>query len=207
MVDRPIVVGAASRPYPGETENGDAWTVQWHGSLCRIALIDGLGHGPSAAEAAQIAVGVLASHADLSPADAIQACHQALRGSRGAVIYITVVDTRKSELTHASVGNVEAHLLQSGKTQRLIGARGIVGVALPAVRSFVVGLDPEWLLLLHTDGVSARVALENVPEAHSASPEQLAAVVLDRWGRATDDATVLVARVTSSDKEHERSSP
>ena len=187
-------MAGASRPYPGETANGDAWTVQRHGGACRIAVIDGLGHGPAAAAAAQGALDVLAAHPALPPSEAVQACHHALRGTRGAVISIAAIDLDAGQLTYAGVGNVEAQLRQGGRTERLIAYRGIVGVTLPTVRSFVAALEREWLLLLHTDGVSARFAVESLPEFANPEPGRLAEAVLAGWGRATDDATVIVAR-------------
>jgi len=52
MTEDALVVAGVSRPYPGETVNGDAWAVHRHGGAGRIALVDGLGHGPEAAVAA-----------------------------------------------------------------------------------------------------------------------------------------------------------
>jgi serine phosphatase RsbU (regulator of sigma subunit) len=192
VVDEPITVAGASRPYPGETANGDAWTVQWHGGCCRIAVIDGLGHGPAAETAAHSAVEALRTRPDLPPDEAVRACHHALQGTRGAVVSIARIDLNAGELTYAGVGNVEAQFWQHEQSQRLIAYRGIVGVSLPTVRSFVMALEPEWLLLLHTDGVSSRFAMESLPEFATSMPDSLATAVLNRYGRVTDDATVVV---------------
>ena len=56
MASCPVAIAVAARAYPGETVSGDAWQVDWHGSVCRIALVDGLGHGSQAAVAASAAV-------------------------------------------------------------------------------------------------------------------------------------------------------
>ncbi len=61
MASFPVAVAVAARPYPGETVSGDAWQIDWHESVCRIALIDGLGHGSQAAAAALAAVAALAA--------------------------------------------------------------------------------------------------------------------------------------------------
>jgi len=137
------------------------------------------------------------AHPQLSPDDAIQACHHALHGTRGAVLSIAAINLDAGELTYAGVGNVEAQLWQGGRTQRLIAYRGIAGVTLPIVRSFVVPLEGAWLLLLHTDGVSARFAVESLPEFTDQAPESLVAAVLAAWGREIDDATVVVTRSRS----------
>lgn len=63
MADRPIQIGVAERPHPAETVNGDAYAVHWTGSgrdmTCRITVIDGLGHGPEAAEEVMAAISEL----------------------------------------------------------------------------------------------------------------------------------------------------
>jgi serine phosphatase RsbU (regulator of sigma subunit) len=196
MADQPLAVGGVSRPYPGETANGDAWMVEWHDGACRIAVIDGLGHGPMAMAAAQRASEVLRAHPDLAPEEALRACHAALRGTRGAVISIARIAVDTAQLLYAGIGNVEAQLWQSesGRTQRLVAQRGIVGVTMPTPRSAVYTLERDWLLLLHTDGVSARFHVERVPKVAGPTPAVLAAAVLEGWGRDTDDATVVVAR-------------
>jgi serine phosphatase RsbU (regulator of sigma subunit) len=188
-----VVVVGASRPYPGETANGDAWAVHYHAGGCRIALVDGLGHGPEAAAAADAAIAVLAAHPALDPVAAIQACHGALAGTRGAVVVVAHVDPAARRLTVAGVGNAEIRLRQSGHEQRPISYRGVVGGTIGTVRAFVLDLDPDWLLLMHTDGVNARLDLEPTaalpPDALGAGAEAL----LRRWASEDDDATVVLA--------------
>jgi len=60
VADHPILIGIAERPYPGETVSGDAYAVHWVGDACRIAVIDGLGHGPEAAKASASAISFVA---------------------------------------------------------------------------------------------------------------------------------------------------
>lgn len=192
MADQPLAVGGVSRPYPGESANGDAWTVEWHDRACRITVIDGLGHGPAAALAAQRAVALLRTHPALMPEEALRACHVALHGTRGAVMSIARITVDPPQLMYAGIGNVEAQLYQSGRTQRLVAQRGIVGMTVPTPRSAVYTLERDWLLLVHTDGVSARFTVESVPEVTSPTPTVLATAVLEGWGRDTDDATVVV---------------
>lgn len=191
MAHPPLLIAAASRPYPGETENGDAWTVEWQAGGCRVALIDGLGHGPAAAAAARAAVATLAARPDAPPDEALRLCHEALRTTRGAAI--SIVRVAADRLTFAGAGNVDALLWQADHGRRLLPARGIVGAVLPTLRPVALDLAPGWLLLLHTDGVSARLDFEAlVPTARD--PQDLADTALAAWARATDDATVLVAR-------------
>lgn len=192
MAHPPLLIGAASRPRPGETANGDAWTVDRQDGRCRLAVIDGLGHGEAAAAAAQAAVAALASRPDLAPDEALRLCHRALSATRGAAI--SVAQIAAARLTFAGVGNVEARLWQPGSSQRLLPSRGIVGARLPDPRPVELTLGPSWLLLLHTDGVRTRLELEQLAPIDAWEPQALAAAVLARWSRASDDATVVVAR-------------
>jgi serine phosphatase RsbU (regulator of sigma subunit) len=190
-----LAIAAASRAYPGEVENGDSWQVDWHASSCRIALVDGLGHGSQAAAAARAACRALAKRPDLAPLEGLRVCHGALASTRGAAISIASIELDTSRLVYAGVGNVDAHLWQAGHQERLVGYRGIVGRTLPTLRAFSISLQPDWVLLIHTDGVSGRFRVETFAELLP-DPQQLAQRILEDWGRSTDDATVVVIRPT-----------
>jgi hypothetical protein len=86
------------------------------------------------------------------------------------------------------------HLWQGRGQERLIAYRGIVGVAIPRVRAFSFALAPEWLLLIHTDGVRGRFQADSLPGHLRADPHALAENILHTWARSTDDATVVVAQ-------------
>ena len=51
-----IEVGVVSVPHPHESQCGDAWSFQRVGKAWRLMVVDGLGHGPRACEAARRAV-------------------------------------------------------------------------------------------------------------------------------------------------------
>jgi serine phosphatase RsbU (regulator of sigma subunit) len=188
-----ITIAVAARPYPGEAVNGDAFRIDWVGDSCRIAVIDGLGHGPQAAAAAVAATSALAAHPTHDPVIAIQECHEALKGTRGAAQLMVCITMEAGTLTFAGVGNVEAQLWQVGRSKHLMSDRGIVGSTLPHIRPVTIPLEADWRLLMYTDGIRNRfdrAALQQTaPEA-----DDLAHAILNDWSRATDDATVLVAQ-------------
>jgi serine phosphatase RsbU (regulator of sigma subunit) len=193
MATFPVAVAVAARPYPGETVSGDAWQVDWHGSVCRIALVDGLGHGPQAATAALAAVAALAAEPALNPVDAVHSCHAALADTRGAALLVASIDLSRAQLIVAGAGNVEARLYQDGGAKHLMTDRGIVGSVLPRVRPVEMTLAPEWHLVMHTDGIKRRFDAQPLL-ATTPDGDGLAQAVLAGWARATDDATVLVAQ-------------
>src|SRR5215207_151417 len=193
MASFPVTVSVAARPFPGETVSGDAWQVDWHGSVCRIALVDGLGHGPQAAAAAMAAVAALAAEPAFNPVEAVHCCHDALKGSRGAALLVVSIDVSRGQLIVAGAGNVEARLCQDGGVKHLMTDRGIVGSVLPRLRPVEMALASDWLLLMHTDGIKSRFDAQSQLEANPGG-DGLAQAILAGWARATDDAMVLVAQ-------------
>jgi serine phosphatase RsbU (regulator of sigma subunit) len=187
-----VNTAAATRPYPGELVNGDAWRIDRCDERLRIAVIDGLGHGPAAADAARAALSIMEEHPALDLAQTLESCHRALRGTRGAAIGLALIDPPLQRLLFAGVGNVEARLWQAGQETRFSSARGIVGVTLPRIRLDERAIQEAWRLVIHTDGVSARFRLSDLLEAHD-TLEDLSDAILTGWGRATDDVTVVVA--------------
>jgi Stage II sporulation protein E (SpoIIE) len=188
-----VKLASAMRSYPGETVSGDAWAADWQDGSCRIAVIDGLGHGPLAAIAADRAVEVLHANPGLAPVEALMACHGALVGTRGAAISIALLAANSTQLTWAGIGNVDGQLWQDSKGKRLTPDRGIVGTAHRSINLQTVGLVPPWILLLHSDGVSARFDASSLDDGTKRDPQAMADAILARWGRERDDATIVVA--------------
>lgn len=193
MDSHPLNIVASSRPHQGEIENGDGWNVSRFSDLYRVSLIDGLGHGPIAANVTAVALRTLETLGPLHPSETIRRCSAALRGTRGAVMAVANIDLTKRRLTYAAVGNTEAslHSDQDDAITRLICDRGIVGMTLPTIHSTEIALPDFWRLLLYTDGIRDRFDLRaELKEAQTSSdwPEEF----LERWGRAHDDATVVL---------------
>ncbi len=197
MVDRQtLTIATAERAYPGATVSGDAFQVDWHAARCRIAVIDGLGHGPLAAAAADAAKTALAAHPELAPTAALLTCHDALRATRGAAMWVGSIDLESRRLVYAGVGNVDGLVWQNGDRFQVVGQRGIVGAAMPTLREFERPVTAEWLLVVHTDGIRAHSGSEALAELLRQDPQSLVDGLLQEWGRATDDALILAARLT-----------
>ena len=186
MAIDPLAAGA-SRPFPGETANGDGWRVDRGGHRMRVLLVDGLGHGADAAAVTALALAAAAENPLADPATTIQVCHRALRG---AAVAAALIDCRQATATFAGVGNIEARLWAADRERRFVSARGIVGFVLPKLRPDEIALPEGWLLVLHTDGVSAKFRLDELaPDLRSV--QALPDLILTRWGRSIDDATVV----------------
>ena len=133
----PIEWAAKARPRPGESVCGDRMiAVDVDGTAALIGVLDGLGHGTEAAEAASCGVDVLrAARAD--PLDVlVRRCHRALSGTRGVAMTLARIDFRTDTLSWAGIGNVAADLVakhpagvEVRSSARLAG--GIVGYGIP----------------------------------------------------------------------------
>jgi len=197
-VDRAALIdwGVATLTLPGERESGDLHLVKPVRAGVLVSVVDGLGHGAAAAAAARAAVAALNRHAQESVLPLLQRCHQALAGTRGAVVSVALFDRADGSMTWLGVGNVEGVLLYADAggrrgRERLVTRGGIVGSELPPLRAEVVAVAPGDTLILATDGIQSGFADELMVEA---PPQQLADQILTRSGKRTDDALVLVAR-------------
>jgi serine phosphatase RsbU (regulator of sigma subunit) len=179
-----------------ERESGDLHVVAEFPGGALAAVIDGLGHGSEAAVAAREAARVLEAHPGDPLAELIQRCHEALHGTRGAVMSLASFDSPSSSMTWAGVGNVDALLLRADRSaqpaREAITLRGgVVGYQLPGVRVSTLSVSPGDTLIMVSDGIRSSFVL-GIP-AHW-RPQDMADSILERHGRGTDDALVLVAR-------------
>jgi anti-sigma regulatory factor (Ser/Thr protein kinase) len=82
----PFLYGVRSTPKAGQEVCGDGWAVEEYNGQLRVALLDGLGHGPLASDASQRAIEIFrdSRNAD-SPESILRRAHEGLKSTRGAV--------------------------------------------------------------------------------------------------------------------------
>jgi negative regulator of sigma-B (phosphoserine phosphatase) len=187
----PLTWASQSRPLPTETESGDRCVVMPCPGGALLSVIDGLGHGPEAATAAQVAADTMLAHADTDPTDVITQCHVALRGTRGAAMLVVSLSFRDSTFAWAGVGNVEGWHLRGSRREALVSKAGVVGYQISPPLRRRADLRAGDLFLLASDGISPRFTDEL---GSGGDPEAMAASILAKHGRATDDALILVVR-------------
>ena len=186
--------GAWSRPRPGETANGDAYFVRRRSGSTLLAVVDGLGHGHGAQEAADAALEVLSEWQGGGLEDVFQQAHERLRATRGAVMGACVVDTRHGAFYYAGVGNVEVRVFNSPEPIRPISANGTLGARLGRLRVWQFPWAEGATVVLASDGLSASWDVNDYPGLLQKSPQLMAGVLMRDYSRDSDDATVLVAR-------------
>jgi anti-sigma regulatory factor (Ser/Thr protein kinase) len=187
-------LGVWTRPRPGEDRNGDAYFFGEHRGVVLLAVIDGLGHGRGAAEAADAAVEVLAAWEGEPLEDLFWGLHDGLRVTRGAVVGAVLIDEPREAFHYAGVGNVEVRVYGSPEPVRPVAANGTLGARLSQVRVWPHRYQQGTTFVLATDGISAKWDMGSYPGLQLHSPQLMAGVLARDYSRNSDDATLVVYR-------------
>ncbi|HYD94154.1 MAG TPA: SpoIIE family protein phosphatase [Noviherbaspirillum sp.] len=191
--DAPLVeYWVAGRPIPGEAESGDAYLVAPFPGGALAAVVDGLGHGPRAHDAAVLAIDTLAQQPGDPLPVLMQRCHHALKTSRGAVMTLASFNAAHCTMSWLAVGNVDAFLLRAAapgaKPAAIVPRGGIVGDRLPPLNPVTLPVYPGDLLLLATDGIATAFIREI---GALLQPRQLVNHILTQHAKSTDDALIV----------------
>lgn len=182
--------GVVQRPKAGREVCGDAWQVLPGERGTLVAVADGLGSGPAAAEAARAAMRTIAEHAAAPLLDLMERCNEALRGTRGAAIALLLVRPGR-RIEAVSVGNVEVRARREVEFA-LVPTSGIVGANYRPPRVATGEWPPGEWLVMHSDGLRAGIDLDAELMHAAGGPQEFAEQLAAAYGRADDDLTVLV---------------
>ncbi|NTW02694.1 MAG: SpoIIE family protein phosphatase [Oscillochloris sp.] len=186
--------GAVCRPKEGQSVSGDVFVIESFGaSGLQVAVIDGLGGGTEAARAAEGAAVIIRAQPGLEPLDLIRQSHLALHNTRGAVIGLLTFHTQQRTATYIGVGNIGVQVYSSHSIKP-ISKNGILGYRLPQLLKLSYSYNFGDTFVLYSDGISSRFSLD-AQINHAQPPQALAEMILQRYGKMNDDATVVVVRI------------
>lgn len=187
--------GAVNIPLRGEEVCGDTWCRKQDDTGTVFMVADGLGHGPSAAEAAHAAARSFQSSRSFLPSEMLTAMHGALRPTRGAAIGIARFDEERRQIVFAGVGNIAATLVDADNgVRRMISNNGTIGHIARHMRDFSYPIDRTTLIILASDGLATNWDLSSYPGLQTHHPVLIAGVLWRDFSRGRDDVTVFVAR-------------
>ena len=181
-------------PIVGERVSGDNMAWEIRGDRCIALVVDGLGHGPQAAEAADEAVRVFRASIDDSPASLMTRLHDALKKTRGAAAAVAEIRPLAGTLTYAGVGNISGSILSSTLSRSLVSHNGTLGHVMARVQEFKVEWPKDGILVMHSDGLHSRWDLSRYPGLLARQPALIAGVLLRDFRRERDDTSVLVVK-------------
>ncbi len=187
--------GVVCVPKRDEEVCGDAWAVTAGHVRNTILVVDGLGHGLHAFDVANQALRAFSGHARERPVSILDALHQTLRETRGAVAAVAEIGWDTRELRWAGAGNIAGTLVPvEGKSSSLVSHSGTVGHNITRFQEFTYSWPDAGLLILHSDGLSSRWALEPYPGLTRKDPSLVAGVLYRDFASRRDDVVVLVGR-------------
>jgi anti-sigma regulatory factor (Ser/Thr protein kinase)/serine/threonine protein phosphatase PrpC len=211
----PLDIGVATRPLFGQGVNGDAFVVRQWGEHALVGVIDGLGHGPLANQAAETARQYVESHAG-QPLDALfNGAAKACLATRGVVMALARFDfgafppggnrlgtdlrglpepAPAVRFAFASLGNIEVRLLGSPEPANFKIRRGIVGINAPKVTVTEHPWSEDCILILHSDGLTTHWQPEDFPNLARSAAGKAAQALLVSLAKEDDDATVVVVK-------------
>ncbi len=189
-----LQVGTVSLPIAGEEVNGDGWGTRMFADAQLFMVVDGLGHGEYAAEAAREVERVVGVTRESNLTAILRDCHDALRKTRGAAIGLATLDIEHGVMRYAGIGNVSAVIVSPNSSRSMTSHNGILGHEVHKFQEFSYPWNSDSILIMHSDGLTSRWALDRYPGIWSKHPALIAALLYRDFARGRDDATVLVAK-------------
>lgn len=193
-VDTPRVRAYAA-PAPGETICGDACAARRDGSVTKILVADGLGHGPEAARASRAAIEEFAASPAASPAASVEAIHRALARTRGAAVAVGWLVPERGVVRFAGIGNISAFVVGLDRSSSMVSRNGTAGYAVRSIQEYEYEAPPGSLVLMHSDGLRHRWDLQDYAGLAHRDPALVLGVLLRDFTRGRDDVTVLGVRL------------
>jgi anti-sigma regulatory factor (Ser/Thr protein kinase) len=189
--------GAVVDAYPGESDCGDRWVAGNSRSGLTLLLVDGSGHGPLAAHAGETAARVFADNIEKECVPLVEVIHRALAPTRGAALAVARIDAGARLVRFVGVGNVSAVLASGAECRRMASYNGTAGHVAPRIREFTYPFTDRPLVILHSDGLSARWEINAYPGLSASHPSLVAGVLFRDHRRGRDDAAVVAVRGAS----------
>ena len=187
-------VGGVSVPAPGESVCGDAWATAVDAGGIKVMVVDGLGHGLLAHDAAQAAVDAFSAASAQDIPSIMDAVHGALRGSRGAAVAVAAIDARRRVVSFCGVGNVSGTIIGDGVARNTVSHGGIAGHGRIRMQLFTYPWPAGGLLVMNSDGIGSHWSIDAYPGLRQRDPGLIAGVLYRDFVRGRDDATAVVVR-------------
>jgi anti-sigma regulatory factor (Ser/Thr protein kinase) len=189
---RPFLVGAVCLPMHPDEPCGDAWAVEQEGGRAVVLVVDGLGHGLDAAQAAHAALDVFAEHWRRSPAEVMARLHGGLRVTRGAAALVVELNRGSGQARACGMGNIFGRIIGATGERTIVSWPGIVGFQAPRLREEVLPMGPDDVVVLASDGIRTHMDLDAYPGIWQHHPSLAAAILFRDFSRRRDDTTVVV---------------
>lgn len=190
-----IRFGASHHALHSEPVSGDGWATAIDDATIAVVLVDGLGHGGPAHEAAHACVSAWTASPMEDPVTLMASMDSAMNGGRGGAVALMRFDRKQEGLRYAGIGNIAAGLHTPEGSRGLASHPGIVGVHARRAQAFDFPQVAGRLLIMHSDGLQSRWSLKDYPGLVNRHPAVVTALLHRDFCRGRDDATVFAIRL------------
>lgn len=174
-------------------ECGDTGIIKVHGNQCFMALVDALGHGKEAHNAAVLAENYLLDHVDQDLVAIMQGLHAHLEGSRGAVAAVCRLQLDSGTLRYSGMGNISLKRYGT-RPKRLVTKDGILGYKISSPTDNRIDLFPGDIFIMTSDGIREHFDDNEFPDLLLGNARTIAAKFMEKLGKQNDDASCITLR-------------
>jgi anti-sigma regulatory factor (Ser/Thr protein kinase) len=189
-----LSVAGIGLPAPGERVSGDGWGLRVMDGRTLLLMADGLGHGPGAAEASDLALTLFQRSTAVGPAAVLEDAHLTLRRTRGAAVAMVAIEPSLERLAFAGAGNITGRLISGVSDRSLMSQPGTLGLQIRRLQDAAYDWPDHAILVLFSDGIVSRWNLEDAGGLLTCEPIVIAGWIIRDHCRGRDDATVVVVR-------------
>jgi len=176
---------------------GDGYEIVHTPTSIKILFGDGLGHGVHAKNAMDVAEKFFRECEDEDPPTIIRGMHETVRRTRGLVATIAIMDKKSNTWRICGVGNISTRLYTGIEYRNYMAYNGTVGLNIPkSMNTTVIPVERNQHLVMCSDGIITRWNLSTYPSVFKYDTMILAGALFKDFSRGTDDASVLIAKVT-----------
>jgi hypothetical protein len=194
-----ILVRTIQEAYPGENICGDGTHVKYLANQTQIFVGDGLGHGIHAHEAVSAAIEAFEECTEDSPVEQLRYIHEKVKKTRGLVASIACYNHVLKQWKIAGVGNISVRLHHGIEYKNHAPHNGILGLNIPhSMKDFVTEAEKYQVIIMFSDGIKTKWDLSKYTSILKYDPAIIAASVFKDNARKTDDMTILVGKINSS---------
>lgn len=181
---------------PGEKLCGDGYTILKAKGQTKLLVVDGLGHGPHAHDAAQAAIKAFQECREEQPEDVLRYMHLQIKKTRGVVASIVIADHIRKTWTVSGIGNISTIIHQPDGIKKYNANNGIIGFNIPRVVSHMeVEMKTGDWITISSDGIQNKWNFSQYPHLQNYDPALVSAILYRDQGRKTDDMTMLVGKI------------
>ena len=182
-------------PLAGYQVSGDFVKLFSHNGQNYYLIGDVSGHGLIANEEAQLICQYIDNEFQLPINEFLLKLHNYLQNGRGMVFVLLQHLAPASEIYYWGVGNIGFKIFNAAGTRSIMLSDGVLGFHCPKISHGRIKLQPNDRLVLHTDGISSKIAVTDYKNILVDEIEQIVDNIVVDFSRGSDDSGCLGLRV------------